>query len=554
MRKLLLCALALISVISCGPKKQKSANLSLNNFSKEALTTLSDPERKKTETVKPDLVYPEQSLFTTEGRYLFFGKLGYRDRSFQEDTLLFPPIEGLVHGSAYALCPKDTCFAEYAVLALRCPPIQPLLNWVADTVNTFIQECPIGNGLLTYNDKQLDIPVKYLKSDKAICDYYIGQLQHTYDDWHCTGEGDHDILNEQAGLLLADCWHTGNLYTFYRIDWYDWMSGGNNARESWWTVDATSGKLLSLSDFILPDKLDTLAALMTPRLINDKDSFILDQYPYKPEEYTDILQCANGCALIPEGLVFYFYPYNLGSGADGQFEAVIPYEELNRILRPSILNSIMDSVETYDGLDDKWDASVKGHVRPGSIENNEITEMVTGIWWNKKKGKGKVEIVPALKQVDNSSQYVDIHTNELWEQPYEDYGDCMWYLQIDCWYKVVVPLYLNYYSAPKFVYEGDLDQDGVPEFGILLKRRKSNCCSYALLSIKDRHWVLKTEPFTVAYNLRASGKELARKGDKKGEIKITKSGFDDDGLSTCMDAQIVDTVIVAKTIDIGDIL
>lgn len=301
--------------------------------------------KKRIEEVKPELVYPEQGLISTGYKFLFFGELGHRDRSFQEDTLVFPPIEGLVHGSAYAMCPTDTCFAEYAVLALRCPPIQPLLDWVADTVNTFIHECPIGNGLLTYNEKQLAIPIKHLKSDKEICDYYIGQLQHVYDDWHCTGEGDHDSLNEQAGLLLADCWNTGNLYTFYRIDWYDWMSCGNNARESWWTVDATSGKLLGLEDLILPEKLDTLAALMMPRLINGKDSFILDQYPYKPEEYIDVLQRANGCALIPEGLVFYFYPYNLGSSADGQYEAVIPYEELDGFLYDNLFTTLNPQAE-----------------------------------------------------------------------------------------------------------------------------------------------------------------------------------------------------------------
>lgn len=294
------------------------------------------------------IIYPEPGFFATEGKYVFFGKIGYRDRAFQKDTLVFPPIENLVHESVYKLCQVDTCFAEYAVLALRCPPIQPLLNWVADTVNTFVQECPIGNGLLTYNEKQLDIHVKHLKSDKAICDYNIGQLQHAYDNWHCTGKGDHNILNEQAGLLLADCWHTGNLYSFYRIDWYDWMSGGNNARESWWTVDATSGKLLSLSDFILPDKLDTLAALMMPRLVNGKDSFILDQYPYKTEEYTCVLQGANGCALIPEGLVIYFYPYNLGSGADGEYEAVIPYEKLAGILKEPLAAALIPSPEDED--------------------------------------------------------------------------------------------------------------------------------------------------------------------------------------------------------------
>ena len=306
--------------------------------------------KKQAQVALADVVCPNEGFFATDFKYSFFGKIGYREREFQEDTLVYPPIEGMVHKSAFVMCPADTCVAEYAVLALRCPPIEPLLNWVADTVNTFVHECPIGNGLLTYNEKQLDIPIKHLKSDKEICDYYIGQLQHAYDDWHCTGEGDHDNINEQAGLLLADCWHTGNLYTFYRIDWYDWMSAGNNARESWWTVDATSGKLLDLSDFILSDKLDTLAALMMPRLINGKDSFILDQYPYKPEEYTGVLQHANGCALIPEGMVFYFYPYNLGSGADGQYEAVIPYEELEGILKEHLSMVLVPSHEKVNAV------------------------------------------------------------------------------------------------------------------------------------------------------------------------------------------------------------
>lgn len=203
--------------------------------------------------------------------------------------------------------------------------------------------------------------------------------------------------------------------------------------------------------------------------------------------------------------------------------------------------------------DERWFSSVKGHIHPGALENNETREMVTGIWWNSKKGKGKVELVPALKKLGENGPYVDIHTYEPWESEYEGYGDNMWYFQIDCWYKVVEPLFLHYYFNPHFVYEGDLDQDGVPDYGILLTRH-SNLCTYALLTINDGHWMLLTEPFDVAYNLRASGKELARKGDKKGEIKITRSGFDDDGLSTFMDAMIVDTVVVAKRIDIKDFL
>ena len=207
--------------------------------------------------------------------------------------------------------------------------------------------------------------------------------------------------------------------------------------------------------------------------------------------------------------------------------------------------------EGLDEDEDLWYTSVKGHVNPGALENNETREMWTEIWWNPKKGKGKVELVPALKSMGEHGPYFDIHTKEQWVSDYEGYGDCMWYFQIDCLYKVVEPLYLHYYFDPHFVYEGDLDQDGVPDYGLLLTRH-SNCCSYALLTIEKGHWALMTEPFLVAHNLRASGRELAQKGDRKGEIKIIRSGHDEE--STCESSPIIDTVIVSKRIDIKDFL
>ena len=299
--------------------------------------------RKTAKSLSENIAYLEeeeavvQDSVSTAYKYIFFGKLGFMERSFQEDTLVFPPIEGLVHRSAYAMCPKDTCFAEYAVLALRCPPIQPLLNWVADTVSAFVHECPIGNGLSIYNNGELSIPAKHLKSDREICDYYIGQLNHVYDNWHCTGEGDHDVINEQAGLLLADCWNNGSLYTFHRMDWYDWLSCGNNTRESWWTVNAKTGKLLSLDDMVRQEKKDSLSNLMMAQLVNGRGELYAEQYAEASRNKLEVLSRADGSALISDGLVIYFYPYKLSFGADGQYKAVIPYAELEGILTKDLL-------------------------------------------------------------------------------------------------------------------------------------------------------------------------------------------------------------------------
>jgi len=203
--------------------------------------------------------------------------------------------------------------------------------------------------------------------------------------------------------------------------------------------------------------------------------------------------------------------------------------------------------------DDRWYVSVKGHIHPGSRMNHETREMAMDIWWDKRGGKGKVELVPAWKASGDDSTYVDIHSGSIWPaSKYKDYGENMWYLQIDAPYKVVEPLFLHFYFEPNFVYEGDLNQDGIPDFGILLTRY-SICSSYALLTIKDGHWTLLRKPFLVTHNLRASGKQLARRGLRKGEILLTKSVYRDD-LCSCMESVIVDTVVKEQFLETGDFL
>ena len=40
----------------------------------------------------------------------------------------------------------------------------------------------------------------------------------------------------------------------------------------------------------------------------------------------------NGRAMIREGLVIYYHPYEIGCGAEGQYNAVIPYSALKGLL------------------------------------------------------------------------------------------------------------------------------------------------------------------------------------------------------------------------------
>ena len=207
--------------------------------------------------------------------------------------------------------------------------------------------------------------------------------------------------------------------------------------------------------------------------------------------------------------------------------------------------------EDFIEVEDFWVSSVKGHINPGSKINNEVNEMWIDLSWTPEKGSGKVELVPAMRFDLKTNRYLDIHTNEPLAEKYAGCEDSMWYLQIDAPNEVVEPLFLEYYYDARFVYEGDLDRDGIPDFGILLKRM-SNCCSYALLTIQDGRWALMKYPYGVSYNLRASGKELARRGAKKGEIIITQSDYSDFPNSNCWEAPIKDSVILFRRIDAQD--
>ena len=292
----------------------------------------------ETMEVEEELTYQADGFFATDYKYSFFGKMESKEHSFCEDSLLFPPISGLIHKSVYSSCPSDTCFSEYAVLALKCPPISTLLDWLSDSVFVFANTCPIGNGLACTTDTPVSVKKSYFNSVNGICDYYMDQLDHMYDSWKCPGNADHDAITEQSGLLISDCWNMGNLYTFYRIDWYDCNSCGNNARESYYTVDAESGQPLGLADIVLPDKLNDLSALMMPHIINGKGEHLIQQNTFYSPDNKEVIKQADGCALLQEGLIIYFYPYNLGAGVDGQYEAIIPYKDLHDILCPTILN------------------------------------------------------------------------------------------------------------------------------------------------------------------------------------------------------------------------
>ena len=95
--------------------------------------------------------------------------------------------------------------------------------------------------------------------------------------------------------------------------------------------------------------------------------------------------------------------------------------------------------------------------------------------------------------------------------------------------------------CPRMVFEGDLDQNETDEFGVLFTWLTSACRTYEVYTYHEGQWRWLIPQVRTAESLRASGKELVKRGDRPGEVNVTMSDFDAP-MSCCTVAPDKDTV------------
>lgn len=271
---------------------------------------------------------PTISHATWNYKYVYFGHTEPYDRSKSIDVNSIPPIPGLKYRSCYELCQQDTCYAVRAIMAMRCPDKPILLRWASKRAGWFV-------GWSKHGEQGSVEPetVPQLKSASNILNHYIRQLQSDINNQKHGEYLDHGIYNEQFGFLLTDCWQTGKYCTFYEATWYDWMSCGDQTKENYYSVNMETGVPAKLGDIVREDAFPKLADLLMKYLKNSNGRLWIDGLMESATiDPLEVLRSYNCCALIREGLVISYYPYAIGSGADGQITAVIPYSEITELL------------------------------------------------------------------------------------------------------------------------------------------------------------------------------------------------------------------------------
>ena len=213
-------------------------------------------------------------------------------------------------------------------LAIRCPSQKHILRWASGRVKIFADWCLNGPG-----DTIPSIVPFYEnpQSGKDIVNHYL----------RCITKGQQEIMSEpsdtaiyyeQFAKLIVDAYRTDKYVTMQEYTWYDFGSCGDNTSRSWFTLDK-GGHVLELSDIIDEVRWQEFAYIMLRHL----NSYIMPWFDYSREtRYCDLVPLLNdrdGCALTPEGVVIYYHPYKIGCGAEGQYNALVPYNELEGMLK-----------------------------------------------------------------------------------------------------------------------------------------------------------------------------------------------------------------------------
>ena len=253
------------------------------------------------------------------GPYKIARYFGWENGQIEDGSL--PNITGMVYRTGLG-----------RHIGLRCPNERTSLEWTSDRLRRFADWCKNGPSDTIPERTPL---YRKARSYQDICEHYISEVVSS--DFIRTEPCDTSSFIEQFAILLVDIYRGDRFITMQEYTWYDCNSCGDNTALSWFTIERKTGRQLSLCDIIDESKLQDFAYIMIRHLTDVGNSPWFD---YARElrycDLVDYLKDCDGIAIVPEGVVVYYHPYKIGCGAEGQYNSLIPYDELEGMLKCTI--------------------------------------------------------------------------------------------------------------------------------------------------------------------------------------------------------------------------
>lgn len=98
------------------------------------------------------------------------------------------------------------------------------------------------------------------------------------------------------------------------------ITRGCPSKASYYTINKSTGYVLTISDILAQHDCSEIGELLV-----ETYKYEVSQAGFTPVYFTgeELISTADGVAIINNGILFYYHPYNIGGGAEGQYNLFI---------------------------------------------------------------------------------------------------------------------------------------------------------------------------------------------------------------------------------------
>lgn len=231
-------------------------------------------------------------------------------------------------GSSFEIfCNSDTCLRMMVGLDLSTPDEVPckqfIADWVCEKMNEYLYEFDdyLEMGLkgkvkkMNLNDETsaIEIQSHYGKA-------FLAMVRPFFENLECSEE--YGYMPTYNFGLNAEIKYEDDDYCTFKL-YEDWNFGGSNGctfQYSYVTIFKESGEVLTLDNFVSSYEKDDIIAHAWEKLAEAKAEYGAE---LTDEEISNDINLTKQCALNGNSLIFYFYPYTVGCGAEGEYEVEV---------------------------------------------------------------------------------------------------------------------------------------------------------------------------------------------------------------------------------------
>jgi len=205
-------------------------------------------------------------------------------------------------------------------------PSVKVMRQVAQETDSVFGELFVKSSSFENADTTVRINPSLYTKPQQIIDYFKNRFNVFDKKYKARPNSEMKCLAFRVVIVACQQYQDQNLSTYMIQGSFDWNGSHGCPTYSKYITYDNKGKRLKYDDIFLPGSKKKVL----PLLVNAYKSQLREDFA----EYSWTIQdIGDNVAIVKEGVLFYYEPYSIGCGAEGQYNLILKYEDLKGLMK-----------------------------------------------------------------------------------------------------------------------------------------------------------------------------------------------------------------------------